>query len=145
MFISSFFCWNYKFIVRYKIKELPDGQPNLPVEQFFQQASLPIYPHAMQPIVDVDDLASKLISWCTGWINTNCVLIIYPNISIALNSIYDKVYVYDSHCHGSKGALVAFSSIERLHELCAYLEKMLTTYFGVHLNGCNLILVEMYD
>ena len=135
-----------KVICRYKLLELPDGQPNFAVEEFLQQASLPIYlPNGMQPIVDADDLASKLICYYSGRINTNCVLIMYPNISIALSILYGKVYIYNSHCHGSNGALIAGSSIERLHELCVYLEKMPTHYFGVQLNGCNLIRVDMYD
>ena len=120
--------------------------PNLMVEDVIEQSDVEIFmPRPMIPIIDADQLASSLISLSELSPVVTCVLIVRPDKSMALCIVRGNIWVFDSHRHLEKGALIAFASAKYIHEFCRYLALICEQYFGSGVNGSNLINLEQYS
>ena len=117
--------------------------PNLMVEDVIEQSDVEVYmPQPMIPIVDADQLASSLITLSKLSPIVTCVLIVSPDKAMALCIVRGSIWVFDSHRHLERGALIAFASKIYIHEFCQYLTLVCAKYFGSGVNGSNLIHLE---
>ena len=116
------------------------------VEEFLPQSDLPVYlPRGMEVIINADHLATLLSDIKQQRERASCVLIVPPNISIAISMLHEKIIAYDSHRHSAFGVMIAYSEERNMQEFCRYLEVMIKKHFNSTLLQSNLIYVELLE
>ena len=80
-------------------------------------------PHSIIPIGDAQTLGTHLYLPLGTQKSFACVIIIFPNLSIAITPNNDVVSVFNSHWHLMKGATTIICKETMLPELCICLEK----------------------
>ncbi len=118
---------------------------DLTVEEVIEHSELQlIMPHGITAIHEAQNLGTHLYQLSETQKSFACILIIYPNLSVAITARNGIVSVFDSHCHFMKGATIAICEDTMLPELCIYLEKFCNKYYNSTLCASNLIPVSLF-
>ena len=118
---------------------------NLMVEEVLENSDVEVYmPHPMIPILNREHHVTNLKSLLETASNLGCVLIVYPDKALSLCVYDDRIWVFYSHRHLDRGALIASTSQDYIDDFCKYLDTVCKRFYGYGLEGSNLVYLEPY-
>ena len=131
--------------ILYEFVNSSDDSPNLMVEEVLENSDVEVYmPHPMIPILNREHLVTNLKSLLETTSNLGCVLIVYPDKAMSLCVYDDRIWVFDSHRHLDRGALIASTSQDYIDDFCKYLDTVCKRFYGYGVEGSNLVYLEPY-
>ena len=131
----------------YDIINPPNHQPNLFVEEVIKAIDFPLkIPQQTSLVILTDDiqLQNEIDSRLVKSDNIAAFILIVPaDKTMLLCSNQQKIYLFESHNHQDKGALL----VEKIYfkELVAYLKNMIKTDWGKDIFVTNLIPLEQME
>ena len=133
----------------YDIINPPNHQPNLFVEEVIKAIDFPLkIPQQNSLVILTDDIqlqneiGSRLVK--SGNIAA-FILIVPADKTMLLCSNQHKIYLFESHNHQDKRALLVEVDKIYFKELVAYLRNMIKTDWGKDSFGTNLIPLEQME
>ena len=131
----------------YDIIDPPAAQPNLFVEDVIKSINFPFNcPSASDLIIitDADHFERELYEKLVHPAGNNCMIVIVPlDKSMLICSNDDNVYLFESHKHGDRGAIIATAKKENIKHFIKYLTDVWRQEWNKGVIGTNLIPLKL--
>ena len=130
----------------YRILPKIDGNQNMYVEDIIQHGHLDLYmSEPWKAVMDLHDLLGQIERLSSQKRKVAMVLIINPDKAMAIIIKNENIYLFDSHFHHMKGAVIACAPVACLEEFCTFIEIFLKKYFNASTKGSNLLPLEVIE